>query len=352
MTPDGIGRVPGTSIRPGTPNSSGQTKIDGAPLPQRGSVPAIADGARVNGFVASLQEDGSYLVRISGQNLLARANLPLLAGQHFQGIWDASGEFPVLRLLEGETALLASLSPSDREMASALLSRGLSLDKGALAALKNALVSSGVKDASPGILAELWARGLPLTAGNAEVLAWYLAREQKEISDLWKKVREEIRTRVRKGENPLDVLRELLSGKDEKGMFLRGQALLSRPSREGVDPSLLAPAFLSTGGGEEDPLLARISARITTTKERTFCSLFFEMEGEGLGLVWGDAESDGRSLSVSLRAEREQTFESLRTRHSLFRQELESLPLALQALSISKGERRKRLSMRGLDITV
>ncbi|GAB1486587.1 hypothetical protein MASR2M79_16370 [Aminivibrio sp.] len=44
-------------------------------------------------------------------------------------------------------------------------------------------------------------------------------------------------------------------------MFLRGQSLLSRPSREGVDPSLLAPAFLPAGGGEE-PLLARLSARI------------------------------------------------------------------------------------------
>ncbi len=291
MTPEGIGRIPGTSVRPGTP------------LPQRGTLPGISDGARVNGFVASLQEDGSYLVRIAGQNLLARANLPLLAGQHFQGIWDASGEVPVLRLLEGETALLASLTPSDREMASALLSRGLPLDKGALAALKNALTAAGGKALSPGVLAELWARGLPLTAENAEILSWYLARDKKEVSALWKQIREEIRTRARKGENPLDVLRALLEGDDEKGMFLRGQSLLSRPSREGVDPSLLAPAFLPAGGGEE-PLLARLSARIHSKGERTFWSLSFDMEGEELGSVWGEAESDGRSLAVSRLKER------------------------------------------------
>ncbi len=289
-------------------------------------------------------------MRIAGQNLLARANLPLLAGQHFQGIWDASGEVPVLRLLEGETALLGSLSPADRETASALLSRGLPLDRGVLAALKSAL-SAGGKDLSPGVLAELWARGLPLTAENAEVLSWYLARGKKEISELWKKIREEIRTRARKGENPLDVLRELLSGKDEKGMFLRGQALLSRPSREGLDPSLLASAFLPAGGGE-DPLLARISARIRTKGERTFWSLSFGMEGEGLGQVWGEAESDGRSLSVALRAEREETFESLRTRQAEFRREMGSLSLVLQSLSISRGEQSRPRQLRGLDIIV
>ena len=351
MTPDGIGRVSGPSIRPGTPNGSGQPKIDGAPLLQRGSVSGIADGARVNGFVASLQEDGSYLVRIAGQNLLARANLPLLAGQHFQGIWDATGEVPVLRLLEGETALLSSLSPSDREMASALLSRGLPLDKGALAALKNALTAAGGKDLSPGVLAELWARGLPLTAENAQVLSWYLDRDKKEISALWKQIREEIRTRARKGENPLDVLRELLAGKDENGMFLRGQALLSRPSREGVDPSLLAAAFLPAGNGE-DPLLARISARIYSKGERTFWSLSFGMEGNELGPVWGEAESDGRSLAVSLKAERGETFEVLRSKHAEFRSELGSLSLVLQSLAITKGERVRPPRTGGLDITV
>lgn len=351
MTPEGIGRIPGTSVRPGTPHGPGQQKIDGAPLPQRGTLPGIRDGARVNGFVASLQEDGSYLVRIAGQNLLARANLPLLAGQHFQGIWDASGEIPVLRLLEGETALLASLSPSDREMASALLSRGLPLDKGALAALKNALTAAGGKGLSPGILAELWARGLPLTAENASVLSWYLSRDKKEISVLWKQIREEIRTRARRGENPLDVLRELLEGGDEKGMFLRGQSLLSRPSREGVDPSLLAPAFLPAGGGE-DPLLARLSARIHSKGERTFWSLSFGMEGEELGSVWGEAESDGRSLAVSLRAEGEETFEALRSKYGEFRRELEGLSLVLQSLVIARGERVRPPVTGGLDITV
>ena len=351
MIPEGIGRIPGPSIRPGTPDGSGQPRIEGTPLPSRGNVAEIADGARVNGFVASLREDGSYMVRIAGQNLLARANLSLLAGQHFQGIWDASGEVPVLRLLEGETALLGSLSPADREMASALLSRGLSLDKGALAALKNALGTVEGKDISPGVLAELWARGLPLTAENAEVLSWYLAREKKEISELWRKVREEIRVRARKGENPLDVLRELLAGKDEKGMFLRGQTLLSRPSREGVDPSLLAPAFLPAGRGE-DPLLAKISARVRTKGERTFWSLSFGMEGDGLGYVWGEAESDGRSLSVSLKTERSETFEALRSRQAEFRREMASLSLALQSLSISKSERIIPHQHRGLDITV
>jgi len=351
MAAQGIGGISGPSVRPGLPEGQPQPRVDGSPRQPGNQLPRIADGTVVNGLVLEAREEGSYLVRVAGQALLARANLPLLPGQHFRAVWDASGDIPVLRLSDAEAALLGKLPAGDREVASALLSRGLPLDSRALASLRSAWSGMGGQPSQLAPLAELWARGIPLTAGNVQVLAWYFTLGEKEAASLWKKVRDEIRSRAARGENPLAILKEMTGGDDERAAFLRGHALLSRPSREGIDPSLLAPALLPAGDGE-GTLTARITTGAWKRQGKSFWSISFEMEGDHIGPVGGDVESDGKNLGVTLKAERSEAFEVLRLRRHLLRRQLADLPLALQHLAVARGRRVPRIPGRGLDITV
>ena len=106
MTPYGFGGISGPSIRPGLPEGQAQPRVEGSPRQPGSQLPRIVDGTVVNGLVLEAREEGAYLVRVAGQALLARANLPLVPGQHFRGVWDASGDIPVLRLSDAEAALL------------------------------------------------------------------------------------------------------------------------------------------------------------------------------------------------------------------------------------------------------
>jgi len=76
------------------------------------------------------------------------------------------------------------------------------------------------------------------------------------------------------------------------------------------------------------------------------------MEGDRIGPVGGDVESDGKNLGVTLKAERNETFEVFRMRRHLLRQQLGDLPLALQHIAVARGRRVPRIPGRGLDITV
>ena len=142
-----------------------------------------------------------------------------------------------------------------------------------------------------------------------------------------------------------------VNGDDDLAAFLRGHALLSRPSREGIDPSLLAPALLPAGEGE-GALTARITTGAWKRQGKSFWSISFEMEGDRIGPVGGDVESDGKNLGVTLKAERNETFEVFRMRRHLLRQQLGDLPLALQHIAVARGRRVPRIPGRGLDITV
>ncbi len=349
MTPPNIGNVTGPQIRPGLPDAQ-QSRVDGGAQPSK-TLPSIPNGSTVSGLVLEAREGGAYLVRVAGQTLLAQANLSLLPGQHFRAIWDSSGEIPVLRLSDAEQALLGKLSAGDRDVAFALLSRGLSLDSNALSAIRSAWTGMGQDPAQLAPLAELWARGLPLTSANVQVLSWYLALNEQQTSALWKKTRDELRERLSRGENPREALRGLLGKSDDIAAFLRGHGMLSRSSREGVDPSLLAGAFLPVGD-DEQPLHARIATNAFKRGERAFWSVSFEMEGDRLGTVTGDVETDGRSLGIVLKAEREDAFEAIRRRRSLLRRQLEDLPLMVQNIAVAQGRRVPRVPGRGLDITV
>lgn len=351
MASSGMGGIYGPSVRPGLPEGQTQPRVDGSPRQPGTQLPRIADGTLVNGLVLEAREEGSYLVRVAGQNLLARANLPLLPGQHFRAVWDASGDVPVLRLSDAEAALLGKLSEGDREVASALLTRGLPLDSQALASLKTAWAGMGGQPSQLGSLTELWARGIPLTAGNVQILSWYLSLGEKEASSMWKRVREEIRSRAARGENPIGILKEMTGGDDERSAFLRAHAFLSRPSRDGVDPSLLAPALLPAGEGE-GALTARITTGAWKRQGKSFWSVSFEIEGDRIGPVEGEVESDGRSLGVTLKTERKETFEALRMRRHLLRQQLGDLSLTVQNIAVAHGRRASRIPGRGLDITV
>lgn len=346
-----VGGVYGPSSRPVLPEGQPRPQIDGTPRQPGDRLPRIADGTVVNGLVLEAKGDETYLVRVAGRALLAQANLPLIPGQHFKAVWDASGEIPVLRLSEAETALLGKLAPGDREVASALLSRGLPLDDRALSALRSAWSAMGGTQDRLGPLAELWARGLALTEGNVQILGWYLNLNEKRGASLWKRVRDEIKARAAKGENPMKVLKDMKEGDDDGALFLKGHGMLSRPSREGVDPSLLAPALLY-GGDEANPLTARITTGKWKGRGKSFWSVAFELEGHRLGPLSGEVESDGQSLAVTLGAERPETREALLRRRHRLRKELESLPLALQTIVIASARRERRTPLRGLDITV
>lgn len=346
-----VGGVYGAASRPILPEGQPRPQIDGTPRQGGEKLPGIADGTVVNGLVLEAKDGGAYLVRVAGQALLAQANLPLLPGQHFKAVWDASGEIPVLRLSEAETALLGRLSPGDREVASALLSRGLPMDDQALAALRSAWTAMGGHQVQLGPLTELWARGLALTEGNVQILSWYLNLREKQGASLWKRIREEVKTRAAREENPVKVLKEMTEGDDDRATFLKGHGMLSRPSRDGVDPSLLAPALLY-GGDDHNPLTARITTGKWKGGGKALWSVAFELEGDRLGPLSGEVESDGRSLAVTLGAERPEAREILLHRRHRLRKELESLPLAVQTIVVASGRRERRPPLRGLDITV
>ena len=346
-----ISNISGPQIRPQLPDSQQpRVDVDRPQQPAARPLPSIPNGSIVSGTVLAAREEGSYLVNVEGRTLLAQANIPMLIGQRFRAVWDASGEIPVLRLSEEELALLGKLSAGDRDVAGALLSRGLSLDSKALASIRTAWLGMGSQPGQLAPLAELWARGLPMTEANVQLLSWYLSLDEKKTSDLWKRVRQELRTRLSRGDDPRKAVRSLLAGSDELANFLRGHGLLSAPARDGVDPSLLAGAFLPAGE-ESSPLYARVSAGASKRGDKSLWSVSFDMEGDRLGPISGFVETDGTSLSVILRAERESAYGELHRRARYLRRELEGVPLVLQNVAVTHGVRRPRAPGRGLDVT-
>ena len=140
----------------------------------------VRTGQIVEGSVLGQNQDGTYLVRVDvngvPQELRARATVSLIPGEHFRALWDASGSdgVPVLRLSQGEMSFLSQIPAKDRELATALLARGLPLSNEVLTAIKDAWRKSGGQEDLSSFI-ELWARDVPMTAENASLLSQYAA---------------------------------------------------------------------------------------------------------------------------------------------------------------------------------
>jgi len=341
-------------------NPNAAQAIDGAPV--RLILPGIRSGTLVEGQVLAQNADGSYTVRVGAQGgqpqtLTARATVDLIVGEHFRAVWDASGhdKVPVLRLSQGELSFLGKLPMADRELATALLARGMPLSDEVLISIREAWRRIGSAPDQLGSLLELWARDLPMTAGNVNILSWYTALSLEDANSLWSRIRRELKERSRKGEDPVDVLRGLKAGNDETAKFLTGHSLLLRAPREDVNPALLTAPFWPV---RDD--MAHIPARVFIGRVhqengRNYWQMGFGMEGASLGFVGGRVESDGRFYNLNLYAEELTTCELLKHKRHFIREELEDVPLTLQFIGISQlvGDAHKRTSTdRGLDITV
>jgi hypothetical protein len=321
----------------------------------------------VEGQVLSRNPDGSYMVRINAQGgqpqtLLARATVELIVGENFRAVWDSSGadKIPVLRLTEGELSFLSKLPMADRELATALLARGMPLSAEVMHSVREAWRRMGGKPDQLGSVLELWARNLPMTPGNVQILSWYMGLNGEAAGLIWARIRKNLKERSRKGENPVEVLRGMKEGKDpeeaEIAKFLQGHSMLLRAPRSDVDPALLG-APLWPAGDDVPHIMAKVFlGRIQEDNDRGYWQVGFGVDGSRLGFIGGDVESDSRSYILNLYAEQFATCELLKRKRHAIRKELEGISLALQFIGISHIEsdatRRRFLYGRGLDITV
>lgn len=330
----------------------------------------IRSGTLVEGQVLSQNPDGSYMVRINPQagqpqTLLAKATVDLIVGEHFRAVWDSSGsdKVPILRLSEGELSFLSKLPMADRELATALLSRGMPLSDEVMHAVRESWRRMGGKPDQLGAVLELWARDLPMTPGNVQILSWYMGLNGEAVSSIWARIRKNLKERSRKGEDPIGALRGMKEGEvdpDDKEVarFLKGHSMLMKAPRNDVDPTLLA-APLWPAGDDTPHIMARVFlGRVQEGGDngRGYWQVGFGLDGSRLGFIGGDVESDGRSYNLSLCAEQLGTCELLKRKRHAIRKELEEISLALQFIGISQadsdGTRRRLLYGRGLDLTV
>ena len=332
----------------------------------RAQLQTIRSGTLVEGQVLAQNADGSYTVRVNpqgaytSQTLLARATLDLIVGERFRAVWDSSGsdKVPILRLSQGELSFLSKLPLADRELATALMSRGMPLSDEVLITIREAWRRMGSDPGQLSPLLELWGRDLPMTPANVQIIAWYMGLTSEYANGAWAKIRKELKERSRKGENPLDILgglKEGEKGKAEIAQFLQAHSLLLRAPRGDVDPSLLV-APLWPVLDDMPHILARVFVgRTHHENDRKYWQVGFNVEGARLGFIGGDIESDGSSYILNLYAEELETCELMKHKRHVIRKELEDISLSLQYIGISRidaSEMRRRFSSgRGLDVT-
>ncbi|MDD4837131.1 MAG: hypothetical protein PHU72_08530 [Dethiosulfovibrio sp.] len=331
----GVGRGQGTPLSPAQ-----QSTVRGQGIP---------DGALVEGRVLSAK-DGAYMVRIAGQNMLARSNLSLFPGQHFQAIWDAKGDVPILRLRPEDAALLGRLPRADQEAAALLLSKGLPVTDGFLLHLRKELRRFGDPRAMDSLI-EIMARGEKVSSEKVGILSWYMSLDGQSVGKVWKRIQRELKERRDRGENPLSSLKEMKEGDDEIGRFLKGHALLSRPPREEFANASLAGAWWPGPDQESLPAKVRFSSHSRDKGgKRSFFRVDFLVEGRQLGDVSGGLESDGKSLTVSLKAESDEAAKALSRELPQLQAELDRGPLSLQYLGVSLKSSHPSRSYLRLDV--
>lgn len=316
----GVGRGQGTPL---SPAQQGAVKGKGIP-----------DGALVEGRVLSFQ-DGAYMVRIAGQNMMARSNLSLFPGQHFQAIWDAKGDVPTLRLRPEDAALLGRLPKADQEAAALLLSKGLPVTDGFLLHLRKELRRLGDPRAMDSLI-ELMARGEKVSSEKVGILSWYMSLDGQSVGKMWKRIQRELQERRDRGENPLSSLKDMKEGDDDIGRFLKAHGLLSRPPREEFSNASLAGAWWP--GPDQDSIPAKVSFSSSSKgkgDKKSFFRVEFLVEGRTLGDVSGGLESDGKSLTVSLKAQTDEAAKALSRALPELQEDLDKGPLSLQYLGVA-----------------
>jgi len=351
-----IARIPIQNVgqHPGHPSG-----LDGSQS-LRAAIHEFRNGTLVSGSVLRINKDGEYLVQIQdasgySQKLTARATIPLIIGQNFRAIWDNTGEIPILRLSEDDFALLSKFEEGmEREIAEALLARGMPVTSEMINWVRMAWRLTGERAQDLSSVLELWARDLPLTPANIQIISWYLALERKNISRIWNKLRLSFKARVNKGESPIDALSNLFEGEEDVAMFLKGHSMLSKSLKHGIDASAMTAAAWVVGN-DENPLLAKIwvsSDRSMSKEARAWWQVCFEMEGKAINIVSGEVESDSLSYVVGFRTDEERTYKLLRAKRDALRRELSDIPMSLQYIGVNRGRRTLRSVNRTFDIKV
>lgn len=323
----------------------------------------IKTGMVVEGSVLSQNSDGTYLVRVdvngAAQELKARATLSLIPGEHFRAVWDASGPdgVPVLRLSQGELSFLSQIPARDRELATALLARGLPLSNEVLSAIKDAWRKSGSQDGQLSSFIELWARDVPMTMENATLLSQYAAMNGADATEMWNRIRRELKNRTSKGEDPVKALKGMKEGSDDMAKFLQAQSILMKSPRNEVNPALLAAPFWPLMENSSQNMTAKIYVGRSAEEEgQRYWQVGFGITGSVLGEVGGLVESDGKSCNLTLNAEKPETCRLIERRRRELRRELEAVAIPVSFIGISRRavetERDVLLAGRGLDITV
>ena len=322
----------------------------------------VKTGTVVEGSVLSQNKDGTYLVRVDvngvAQELRARATLSLIPGEHFRAVWDASGSdgVPVLRLSHGELSFLSQIPARDRELATALLARGLPLSSEVLNSIKDAWRRSGSDSEELSSFIELWARDVPMTKENAMLLSEYAAMNGQDATEMWNKIRKELRERSRNGD-PVKVLRKMKEGNDDVARFLQAQSILMKSPRNDVNPALLAAPYWPLMDSTSQNMTARVYVGRSASEEgQKYWQVGFGITGSVLGEVGGLVESDGKSCNLTLNAEKPETCRILERRRRDLRRELQGLEIPVTFIGIGmrapESERDVLLAGRGLDITV
>ena len=323
----------------------------------------IRTGMVVEGSVLAQNEDGTYLVRVeingAPQELRARATVSLILGERFRAVWDASGPdgVPVLRLSQGELSFLSQIPARDRELATALLARGLPLSSEVLNAIKDAWRKNGANPGELSSFIELWARDVPMTSENAALLSQYAAMNGAEATAMWEKIRRELKERASKGADPVKALKSMKEGNDDIAKFLQAQSILMKSPRNEVNPALLAAPFWPVLNEASQNMTAKIYVGRSAEEEgQRYWQVGFGITGSVLGEVGGLVESDGKSCNLTLNAERPETCKLIERRRRDLRRELQGLELPVTFIGISRraveNERDLLLAGRGLDIMV
>ncbi len=349
----GVGGLPGGAV---DPHSGGIRPPvgEGQGVARPGAGARIADGAVVEGLVTAKDGD-SYQVRIGTHLLNARATIPLFVGQRFRAVWDASTTPPMLRLQQGDMAVLARFTGRDQQIAMALLSRGLPVKDDVLWSLRQQWMQNGGDPAKLGTLVELWARGAAMTEGNVALLSWYMELSPERAMQIWKKIRERLYERAHK--SPASLLAALKGGEGEEdeeiSRFLQAHALAGKPARRGLDPSMLmAPAWWPTGDGEGDASMARVAISSDERKGRKVWWVSFEMEGNRIGPILGDVMTNGRALSVGLKLKNTAQIPYVRENMPALRDELGEIAMPVQHLGVGefRPDESRGSQQRGLDM--
>lgn len=330
----GIGGLPGGGVNPegGAIRLPGGATDGSRGITQQTSRAQIPNGSLVEGLVTAKEGD-NYQVRIGAQLMNARSSVSLSVGQRFRATWDSSTSPPTLHLQSAEMSVLAKFSGRDRQIAVALLTRGLPVKDDVVWGLRQQWMQNGGDPGKLGVLVELWARGVAMTEANVELFSWYMGLSPETTLAIWRKIRERLRSR--KFGSPKELLQEIRGDGDDVKRFLAAHALAGKAGRKGIDPaSLLAPAWWPVDDGAGETLMARVALATEKLDNRSVWWFSFSVDGETLGAVFGDVMTNSKALSVSLKLENPGKLPYVEKHLSELKRDLEETTLFVQHIGV------------------